>query len=292
MSTSMPALKVETAETPLAGQGATLHRFSVLPRERTVMRLAIIHGYGEHSARYTEFMRWMADRGVACHSFDFRGHGRSSGRRGYVERWDEYVDDLRTFLVQPELAANDGPPLFVLGHSHGGLAVIAAAIEGMSELGRVAGVVLTNPYLRNAVPVPLYRRLIARTIDPFLPWARFSSRVRVEWLTSDARMQQETIDDPLCHRCATPRWFLMMQDAQRRALERAGSFRLPMLMMIGSKDRVADPDACRHFFDRAASSDKSLMVYPDMVHELLRETERERVYADVFRWMEQRIRRV
>jgi lysophospholipase len=291
MNASMPTPQLHPTEAPPVGAAVTLHRLSVLPRERAVARLAIVHGYGEHSARYGEFMRWLADRDVACHSFDFRGHGRSSGRRGYVRRWDEYVHDLRTFLARPELRADEGVPLFLLGHSHGGLVVIAAAIAGAPELQHVTGVVLTNPYLRNAVLVPLHRRIVARVIDPLVPWARFSSRVRVEWLTSDPRMQQETIDDPLCHRCATPRWFLTMQQAQRSALERAGYFRLPMLMMIGARDGVADPQVCRKFFDRASSPDKALKVYPDLVHELLRESGRERVFADVFDWLGRRLTR-
>ena len=261
----------------------------VLPLREMVARLVVVHGYGEHSARYAEFMRWMAARGVACHSFDFRGHGRSSGRRGFVRRWGEYVDDLRMVLAQPEVRGD--APLFVLGHSHGGLVVIAAAIEGVPELANVRGVVLTNPYLRNAVPVGVHRRFAARVIDPFLPWARFSSRVRVDWLTSDPRMQQETIDDPLCHKCATPRWFLTMREAQRRAMEQASIFRLPMLMMVGERDRVAHPDASRRFFEAVGSADKSLKVYPDMVHELLRESERERVFGDVLEWMGPRIGR-
>jgi alpha-beta hydrolase superfamily lysophospholipase len=98
-------------------------------------------------------------------------------------------------------------------------------------------------------------------------------------------MQQETIDDPLCHKSATPRWFLTMREAQRRVMGRAAAFRLPVLMMIGERDRVADPEACRRFFEGVGSGDKSVKTYPEMVHELLREPERERVYGDVWEWM-------
>jgi alpha-beta hydrolase superfamily lysophospholipase len=289
MSTSISTPNISSTEAPLAGRGAMLHRISVQPHARSLARVAIVHGYGEHSGRYAEFMKWMAGRGVACYSFDFRGHGRSSGRRGYVRRWDEYIDDLRTFLAQPELRASDSVPLFLLGHSHGGLVVIAAAVEGVRELEGVAGAVLTNPYLRNAVPVSACRRLMARVIDRLVPWARFSSRVRPEWLTSDPRMRQDTINDPLAHRCATPRWFLTVRQAQHRVMERATSFRMPMLMMIGLRDCVARPEVCQRFYDRAGSPDKSLKLYPDMVHELLRDSERERAFADIFDWIARRL---
>lgn len=248
-------------------------------------RLVIVHGYGEHSGRYREFMAWLAERGVASFSFDFRGHGRSPGRRGYVRRWAEYVDDLRTFLAQPRLRPDEGPPLFVLGHSHGGLVVLAAAIDKAVDLGGVAGVALSSPYLRNAIVVPMHRLIVARIINPLVPWARFRSGVRPEWLSSDPRMQLETIEDVLCHRSATPRWFLSMRREQARVMGRAHEFRHPMLMLIGSRDPVADPAACHAFYERAGSTDKSLKVYPDMVHELLREPERHRVFEDIFRWI-------
>jgi lysophospholipase len=284
MNTSIPHADVKRDD-PVEGHGPHVHQCSTLPLGAAVARLVIVHGYGEHCGRYGEFMTWMADRGVACFSFDFRGHGRSSGRRGYVRRWEEYGDDLRAFLAQPRLRWDDGPPLFVLGHSHGGLVVPAAAIEASMDLTGVAGVVLTSPYLHNAVPVPLHRRVVARIFNPFVPWARFRSGVRPEWLSSDPRIQQETIDDPLCHRSATPRWFLTMRRAQQHVMSSAQKFRLPMLMMIGTRDPVADPAACHAFYERAGSTDKSLKVYPEMVHELLRERERQRVFADIFAWM-------
>src|SRR5688500_3489789 len=107
--------------------GVTLHRLSITPAadQPVSARLAEVHGYGDHAGRYWELMTWLASRGVACHAFDFRGHGRSTGRRGFVRRWDEHLDDLRAFLDLPALRHDSpgDPPLFVLGHSHGGLVV-------------------------------------------------------------------------------------------------------------------------------------------------------------------------
>src|SRR5947207_165324 len=84
-------------------------------------RMGLLHGYGDHCGRYEHFYQWMANRGVASCAFDFRGHGRSEGKRGFVARWQEYLDDLKVFLQQPEMSARDGPPVFLVGHSHGGL---------------------------------------------------------------------------------------------------------------------------------------------------------------------------
>jgi alpha-beta hydrolase superfamily lysophospholipase len=92
---------------------------------------------------------------VACHAPDLRGHGRSSGRRGYVTRWDEYLDDLHALLELSELRPDPASPLFVLGHSHGGLVVAVAAVRGLLDRA-VSGCILSAPYLVNGLPVPAY----------------------------------------------------------------------------------------------------------------------------------------
>src|SRR5437899_3146686 len=104
-----------------------LFRRSVRP-DNAWATLGVIHGYGDHGGRYLHFMRWMAERGVACHTFDFRGQGRSTGRRGFVRRWEEYLDDLSAFLALDEMRS-DGNPLFLLAHSHGAVVLSAAALH-------------------------------------------------------------------------------------------------------------------------------------------------------------------
>ena len=90
----------EIAFTTARAPGLTFHRNSVSPADpsATVARLLIVHGYGDHSGRYSQVMNWLACRGVECHAFDLRGHGRSSGKRAYVRNWDEYLDDLGACL--------------------------------------------------------------------------------------------------------------------------------------------------------------------------------------------------
>src|SRR5438270_186998 len=105
-----------------------LHHTAVVPPTPHFARLAFLHGYGDHSGRYLHFLQWMAGHGVACHAVDFRGHGRSTGKKAHVNRWDEYLDDLTAFLNIRELssAGDDRTPVFALGHSHGGLIAAAA----------------------------------------------------------------------------------------------------------------------------------------------------------------------
>src|SRR5262249_43102164 len=132
--------------------------------------LALVHGYGDHSGRHAHFLRFLAENGIAAHAFDLQGQGRSPGPRGFVRHWEDYLLDLDAFLALPEIrGARD--PLFLLGHSHGALVLCAAAILGMGEnLALARGCILTSPFFRNRMRVPRYKKLIARAVNPVLPW--------------------------------------------------------------------------------------------------------------------------
>jgi alpha-beta hydrolase superfamily lysophospholipase len=280
-----------TFTAPSIAPGVTYFRLSVRPRESSDerARLAIVHGYGDHAGRYEEFMTWLAARGIACHAFDLRGHGRSSGRRAYVARWNEYLDDLDGFLSQPDLHALAGsggsPPLFILGHSHGGLIVAAAAVRHGLEPHNVRGVILSAPYFVNALPVPAHKVFAARVANLLCPWLRISSGVRPSMLSSDPAVVEPSRHDPLLLRCATPRWYLTHRSVQVATMSHARELRLPLLIIQGDADPIAEPDAAKRFHAAAGSTDKQLITYPGFLHEPLREAGRERVYADVLAWI-------
>src|SRR5260370_17291240 len=102
------AVTISEDEGTFRGKGGALFRRSVVPPNPWAT-IAFVHGYGEHCARYLHFYRWMAERGVACHTFDFRGQGKSAGRRAYVRRWDEYIDHPPTFLPLTPLPPHRPP---------------------------------------------------------------------------------------------------------------------------------------------------------------------------------------
>ncbi|HSU66533.1 MAG TPA: lysophospholipase, partial [Tepidisphaeraceae bacterium] len=253
------------------GPGGRLFLRGVRPSSAAIARLVIVHGYGDHSGRFSHFMRWMAGRGIACHAADLRGQGRSDGRKGYVARWEHYLDDLAAILSQT--SAGEGPhvPLFVLGHSHGGLVVAAAGERGVLERAGVRGVVLTSPYLRSKMRVPRAKIVLGRAVGLFFPWLPVATGLQNEWMSSDPDMVEDTRVDPLCTRVATPRWYTGQLRAQGEVMKRAGDFRLPLFVLGAGADRVADTSAAEEFVSRAGSADKTFRSYPGLLHELLRE---------------------
>src|SRR6185437_15924758 len=106
-----------------------------------------------------------------------------------------------------------------------------------------------------------------------------------ELMSSDPAMIQESRADQYRGRVATPRWYLGMLKAQERVMSEADQFLLPLLVLAGGQDQIADMDGAKMFFERAGSADKRIEVYPTMRHELLREAQRETAFRDILRWI-------
>jgi alpha-beta hydrolase superfamily lysophospholipase len=280
------ASEVKSEEKFIPGGAGKLFYRSVTPAGAPWARVGLLHGYGDHCSRYLHFFRWLAERGVASHAIDFRGHGRSDGKRGFVKRWDEFLDDADALMEEAGMKKSGGPPVFMVGHSHGALVLAMAAIRGLSK---VRGTIFSCPYFKSGVRVPWYKMVLARVADRCAPSIAIRSGLQPEWLCRDQELIEDSRNDPYGHHVATPRWFLTMQEAQREVMERAGEFKLPMLMLVGKGDCIAVPEVAEKFFERAGSKDKKILVYPQMLHEVLREREREEVFGEVLAWMRGRI---
>jgi alpha-beta hydrolase superfamily lysophospholipase len=275
----------------VSGGGDALFRRSWLPDEEPAAALVVVHGYGEHGGRYQHLADAMVPRGYAVHVFDLRGHGRSPGVRGHVERFSDYVGDARLFVdaVAAERAAEAGrpaPPLFLLGHSLGGLIATSCAEAHPDGL---AGLILSSPFLRLRLPVGGVKRAAARVLSKVAPTRDIGNSIPAEELSHEPGVVAAYKTDPLNHHVATARWAAEALAAQRAALSAAGQLRLPLLVMYAGADTIADPAASRELFASAASADKTIRCYDGYYHELFNEVGRDAVFADLAAWLAPRV---
>jgi alpha-beta hydrolase superfamily lysophospholipase len=249
--------------------------------ERPRATVAIVPGGGEHSGRYPAVTAALVRAGFAVELVDLRGHGQSDGRRWHIDAFDEYVGDADAFLAHVRAGA-EGRKTFVLGHSQGALVVARWALEAGHA---AAGFVLSSPFFRLKLDPPRLKVFGAKLVGTVVPWLPVSTGLRYADLTSDEEMQRWTEDDPLYGRQTTPRWFTESQRAQEDTLRRARAFSHPLLVLAGSGDPIADPQAMRAFHEAAASRDKELRVYEGFRHELFNERERDRPITDAVAWI-------
>ncbi len=252
--------------------------------------IAVVHGYGDHGGRYTWFGEDMAARGHAVYVYDLRGHGQSSGTRGQVRRFDEYLDDTAVFLAEVRRRQPDAP-LFLLGHSLGGLVCARFAEERAQELeaAGVRGLILSSPFLQLAEAVPPSKVVAARAMARVWPNHDIGNTVRAAQLSHDQSVVEAYVTDPLVHHVAPARWASETLAAQDAAMAGAERVALPLLMLYGTDDQVADVAFMEALYARASSEDKSIERYQGLYHECFNETGREQVYRDLAAWLAARL---
>ena len=249
--------------------------------------MALVHGIGEHSGRYTNLVQHLTARGIAVYGFDQRGHGRSPGRRGHIIHWSEYREDVRAFLEQVRQQAR-GRPVFLFGHSMGALVVLDYLLfypEGL------AGVIVSGAPLQPTGVAKPHLVLLARALCRI--WPSFSVAIGFDLglLSRDPVVVQACREDPLVHSRASVRWGTEALAAVERVRSRLGEIELPMLVLHGAADRINAAEGSKELFAGLASRDKQLHIYPEGAHEPHNDIDHPQVMADVERWLEQHLDR-
>jgi alpha-beta hydrolase superfamily lysophospholipase len=264
--------------------GSSLFRRGWLPQQPRGA-LLLVHGFAEHSGRYEAFGAWFAARGWAVHAFDHRGHGRSPGRRNFVRRFDDFLDDLCVFEALAK-GESVGLPMVIVGHSMGGL--ISAAYARERQPDGVAGLALSGPALLPPTAFPGSQRVMMRVLSKLLPRMTVQSVVVPEALSRDPEVGRRYIEDPLVDTGMTAGLAAEMMAAAGRTVGRASDITMPLLLQHGGEDPLCPPSCSQNFHASRAPDgpETEIRIYPELRHEIFNEPERERVFADLAAWIE------
>lgn len=245
--------------------------------------VVVVHGFNAHSGHYAWAAEQLTLHGWSVFALDLRGRGRSDGERFYVEQFDDYVSDVAS-LVRLARSDEKGVPLFLLGHSAGGVVACLYAVEHQAEL---AGLICESFAFR--VPAPDFALAVLKGLSHVAPHAHVL-RLKNEDFSRDAKLVAEMNADPLIADEAQPaKTVAAMVRADERLEREFPLITLPLLILHGTADQATKPEGSRFFHERAGSLDKTLKLYEGHVHDLLRDLDREVVMADVVQWIEFRI---
>ena len=249
--------------------------------------VALVHGLAEHAGRYNAFASRLNEAGIEVLSVDLRGHGRSPGKRVWVDRFDEYLDDAQALV---EFAARRGTPLFLMGHSMGGEIAALYAVERLDADGApCAGLILSSAALAPGRDVPKWMIAVSRFISrvlPSFPALKFDPSL----LSRDPVIVEENRTDPLVHHGSIPaRTGAQLLDGMERIARRRGALRLPVLVFHGTADKLTEPEGSREFAREVGSHDRTLTIYEGGYHETLNDIERDRVIDALIQWINARI---
>jgi alpha-beta hydrolase superfamily lysophospholipase len=247
--------------------------------------LVIVHGLKDHSTRYGPLAVQLSKRGISTYAFDLRGHGRSEGDRVWVEKFDDYLDDLDAFLKIVR-AAEPGKPIFLMGHSMGGAIVTLDVLDRHPD---VAGLILSAPAIQ--LDVSALKSGPARFLGSAVPTLALMS-LDDDLFSRDPASVKAMHEDPLVYDDNGPaRTIRELFRAMDRIDEKAEQLVCPLLVLHGTADQITDPRGSEALVKRAGSKDKTLELYEGFYHDLLHEPakDRKRVAADIEAWLVARL---
>ena len=242
-----------------------------------------IHGFAEHSGRYEHVGRFLASKGYAFYIYDLRGHGKSEAIKGYVDRFEDFLYDTKSF-IDYVLNNTSYNRIFLLGHSMGGLIAIyytgyfKHGIEGLATSG--AAVMIKENLLVNSA---------LRVLSLISPKKRIRFTVQLKCLTRDEETIKKYLEDELVFKEPTVKLLLELLKATRKVWEYIPNIKVPILIMHGSEDCIVSCEASKNLYGKLEAKDKTLKIYQGMRHEIFNEIGKEKPLNDLITWLDKHI---
>ena len=243
----------------------------------------IVPGFNSHSGYYMWVAEQLAAGGLAVYALDLRGRGQSDGERFFVAKFSDYVCDV-VHAVALAKSREPGLPVFLLGHSAGGVVACVYTLEHPAEL---AGLICES--FAYQVPAPDFALAVLKGLSHIAPHAHVL-HLKNEDFSRDPMAVKAMNDDPLiAHETQPTQTVAEMVRADERLTREFSLITLPVLILHGSADKAAKPSGSQLFYDKAGSTDKTLKIYEGRFHDLLNDTGKEAVMADINGWINTRL---
>jgi alpha-beta hydrolase superfamily lysophospholipase len=245
--------------------------------------VAICHGVNSHGGYYTWVGEQLAASGLAVYALDLHGRGQSDGERFYLEKIGDYLADVDA-LINLARSREAGLPVFLLGHSAGGVVSCVYTLEHQAEL---AGLICESFAFQ--VAAPDFALAVVKGLSHLAPHAHVL-RLKNEEFSRDPQVVQAMNDDPLiAHEVQPTKTVAELVRADERLKKEFPLITLPVLILHGTADKVTNPKGSQLFYDTAGSTDKMLKLYEGHVHDLLNDIDKDVVMADIQTWIDAHI---
>lgn len=242
--------------------------------------LVIIHGGAEHQARYDYITKKLNEFDYGVYRFDNRGHGRSGGKRGYVDNFQNLIADA-DFIMELAIKENPNLPIFMLGHSMGGFITCAYGIKYPSKSG---GQILCSPLVTE------------------IPWFNDIKGIDVEkngemqipcnltyLICSDHNVVKNAENDHLFLKYYTVKLYSSILSGVKWLNKNIKKYNCPCLILHGSEDKIINKTSSEYLYNEISSKDKIMKIYEGLYHEILNEFEKDMVISDIHNWIKNRI---
>lgn len=261
--------------------GLMLFEQAWMPENERKAVVVLVHGLGEHSSRYEPVAEFLTSNGIGIETFDLRGHGKSDGRRAYINSFDEHLRDLDIFYERVE-ERHPGAPVFLYGHSMG---ATISVLHIITREVQFQGLLLSGILIKigdDISPLLIKMSSIIGTYAPRMKTTKLDSAS----ISRDPRIVKHYDEDPLNYRAGVPaRTGQELITAMNRIQVQMGTITLPILIMHGSGDKMTDPGGSQELYDAVSSKDKTIKLYNGFYHEIHNDPEKQQVLDDIINWI-------
>lgn len=254
------------------------------PENETKAVVILVHGFGEHSTRYTPYIEYFTKKGIAFVGFDLRGHGKSDGKRGSISAYQTFMKDIDLALDKSQKLFPNVPQ-FLYGHSMGGNIAFNYLLR---RKPKIAGGIITSPWLALAKEPNFILKGAVSFLKNLMPNFAIDSGLEIEYISTVAEEVEKYRNDPLNHGKITFRLFYTIWKSGLYGIHHANELEVPVLMMHGTADKITSPKASA----KAAASNKDKITYktwPGKYHELHNEDIRPEVAQTAISWIEKQL---
>jgi len=269
-----------------ACDGLDLYGQAWLTEKKAKALIVIVHGLGEHSARYAHVAQAFTDNNFNVYAFDQRGHGKSGGKRGHTPSAKCLLDDITIVIQYAQNETGKDLPTFLYGHSLGGLEVL---YYGLDEKTKLAGIISTAPTL-DMSSTNKFKIMLARLLNSIMPALALANGLDVEGLSRDPKVVADYIADPLVHDRVSARLGLFIIEGGAYMLAHADKWHLPLLLMHGTKDRICNYKGSEAFAT-VVKGDVTLKSWEGFFHEIHNEPQKEEVFQTIVNWIKSQLKK-
>jgi alpha-beta hydrolase superfamily lysophospholipase len=263
--------------------GLSIFFRSLRPKGNPRAVVIIVPGFNAHSGYYGWVAEQLVAAGLAVYAVDLRGRGNSDGERFYVDSFEDYVSDVEA-VVKVARSRESSVPVFLLGHSAGGVVSCLYTLDHQSEL---AGLICES--FAHELPAPDFALAVFKGLGYLAPHAHIL-HLPNERFSRDPKVVEAMNEDPLiAHETQPTRTMAALVRADERLKKEFPLITLRLLILHGSDDKNTNPSGSQHFYDMAGSADKTLKLYEGGFHDILNDLDKRVVMQDIQDWIGARL---
>ncbi len=260
-----------------------LHLYGQAWKPETAPKAVVnyVHGFGSHSNRAEFLFKELVKHNIAIVTLDYRGHGKSSGKRGYVKKYDDLLSDIKV-LIQHSKKIFPKTPVFLYGHSLGGNLAINYILQ---KKHTVNGVIAASPWIKLTYPPGKIKILSAKIISKIFPRIILNANINPNILSRDNTIPKHYMHDELVHNRMSPKLYFQIEKGGNYLLVNKHKINIPILLMHGNKDKLTSHKATK-YMAKNTGHNTIIKIWKNNYHELHNELNKKEVIDYVVKWID------